>query len=105
MKKCWKLLLTAVAVAVTMMIEVDSSREHYYEEHYRRSLLANGLASTPPMGWNSWNHFGCQIDEKIIKKTADALVSTGLAKLGYIYVNIGLTNVSNYVSKLLIKWI
>ncbi|KAM7271147.1 hypothetical protein ACFE04_030361 [Oxalis oulophora] len=88
MKKCWKLLLTAVAVAVTMMIEVDSSREHYYEEHYRRSLLANGLASTPPMGWNSWNHFGCQIDEKIIKKTADALVSTGLAKLGYIYVNI-----------------
>ncbi|KAG8382627.1 hypothetical protein BUALT_Bualt05G0097100 [Buddleja alternifolia] len=54
----------------------------------RRNLLANGLASTPPMGWNSWNHFNCMIDEKIIKETADALISTGLAKLGYKYVNI-----------------
>ncbi|XP_059633282.1 alpha-galactosidase 1-like [Cornus florida] len=54
----------------------------------RRDLLANGLANTPPMGWNSWNHFSCKIDEKMIKETADALVSTGLAKLGYKYVNI-----------------
>ncbi|WJX76890.1 Alpha-galactosidase 1 [Trifolium repens] len=58
------------------------------KEHLRRNLLANGLAQTPPMGWNSWNHFNCQIDEKIIKQTADALVSTGLSKLGYTYVNI-----------------
>ncbi|PIN24325.1 Alpha-D-galactosidase (melibiase) [Handroanthus impetiginosus] len=54
----------------------------------RRNLLANGLGSTPPMGWNSWNHFNCMIDEKIIRETADALISTGLAKLGYEYVNI-----------------
>ncbi|KAG6425606.1 hypothetical protein SASPL_116048 [Salvia splendens] len=54
----------------------------------RRNLLGNGIGSTPPMGWNSWNHFNCMIDEKIIKETADALVSTGLAKLGYNYVNI-----------------
>ncbi|KAM7463234.1 hypothetical protein LguiA_031355 [Lonicera macranthoides] len=54
----------------------------------RRNLLANGLALTPPMGWNSWNHFACNIDEKIIRETADALVSTGLSKLGYKYVNI-----------------
>ncbi|KAF9587202.1 hypothetical protein IFM89_039591 [Coptis chinensis] len=54
----------------------------------RRSMLSNGLAITPPMGWNSWNHFNCKIDEKIIRQTADALVSTGLAKLGYHYVNI-----------------
>ncbi|GFQ03168.1 alpha-galactosidase [Phtheirospermum japonicum] len=40
------------------------------------------------MGWNSWNHFNCMIDENIIKETADALVSTGLAKIGYNYVNI-----------------
>ncbi|KEH23291.1 putative alpha-galactosidase [Medicago truncatula] len=59
-----------------------------YEEHLRRNLLANGLGKTPPMGWNSWNHFSCQIDEKIIRQTADALVSTGLSKLGYTYVNI-----------------
>lgn len=55
---------------------------------HRRSMLSNGLGMTPPMGWNSWNHFGCNIDEKMIKETADALVSTGLSKLGYEYVNI-----------------
>lgn len=53
-----------------------------------RSLLSNGLGMTPPMGWNSWNHFGCKINEKVIRETADALVKTGLAKLGYHYVNI-----------------
>ncbi|KAB1224160.1 Alpha-galactosidase [Morella rubra] len=65
-----------------------NSKNEYYKERLRRNLLANGLGSTPPMGWNSWNHFGCQIDEKMIRETSDALVSTGLAKLGYTYVNI-----------------
>lgn len=65
-----------------------SSKFDYYGEQLRRNLLANGLGMTPPMGWNSWNHFNCKIDEKIIRETADALVSTGLSKLGYIYVNI-----------------
>ncbi|KAK6145616.1 hypothetical protein DH2020_022436 [Rehmannia glutinosa] len=50
--------------------------------------LNNGLARTPQMGWNSWNFFACDINETVIKETADALISTGLAKLGYIYVNI-----------------
>ncbi|KAL9660403.1 hypothetical protein QQ045_025216 [Rhodiola kirilowii] len=54
----------------------------------RRSMLANGLGRTPPMGWNSWNRFACNIDEEMIRETADALVSTGLAKLGYHYVNL-----------------
>ncbi|CAN0908997.1 Alpha-galactosidase 1 [Linum grandiflorum] len=54
----------------------------------RRNLIANGLGMTPPMGWNSWNHFHCNISETTIKATADALVSSGLARLGYTYVNI-----------------
>ncbi|KAL4186054.1 hypothetical protein AMTRI_Chr09g31860 [Amborella trichopoda] len=53
-----------------------------------RSLLDNGLGLTPPMGWNSWNHFHCNINEKLIRDTADALVYTGLATLGYTYVNL-----------------
>ena len=32
------------------------------------------LALTPPMGWNSWNKFACNIDENIIKGVADAMV-------------------------------
>ncbi|CAG8543090.1 4716_t:CDS:10 [Acaulospora morrowiae] len=50
--------------------------------------LENGLGRTPPMGWNSWNRFGCQIDEDLIKGTADALVSFGFADAGYKYLNL-----------------
>ncbi|KAL6871472.1 hypothetical protein ACP4OV_014301 [Aristida adscensionis] len=55
----------------------------------RRVLVANGLGLTPQMGWNSWNHYGCEhINEAVIRSTADALVSTGLTKAGYTYVNL-----------------
>jgi len=50
--------------------------------------LNNGLGITPQMGWNSWNHYGCNINENLIKSTADSLVSTGLAKAGYVYLNL-----------------
>lgn len=50
--------------------------------------MDNGLGLTPQMGWNSWNHFQCNIEEKLIKQTADAMVSTGLADLGYKYINL-----------------
>lgn len=46
------------------------------------------LAKTPPMGWSSWNKFAGNISEKDIKEIADAMVSSGLADCGYIYVNI-----------------
>lgn len=46
------------------------------------------LAATPPMGWNSWNKFGCNIDEELIERTADAMVSSGMRDAGYKYVNI-----------------
>jgi alpha-galactosidase len=47
-----------------------------------------GLAQTPPMGWNSWNHYGCEIDEGLIRRTADAMVANGMRDAGYVYVNI-----------------
>lgn len=46
------------------------------------------LAMTPPMGWNSWNHFGCDVSEKLIREVADAMVATGMKGVGYEYVNI-----------------
>ncbi|MBP2356043.1 alpha-galactosidase [Kribbella aluminosa] len=46
------------------------------------------LGARPPMGWNSWNTFGCNINEKLIREAADSLVSSGMAKAGYQYVNI-----------------
>jgi alpha-galactosidase len=40
------------------------------------------------MGWNSWNKFACDINEKLIRETADAMVKSGMRDAGYIYVNI-----------------
>ncbi|MDK2838007.1 MAG: alpha-galactosidase [Bacteroidota bacterium] len=37
-----------------------------------------GLAETPPMGWNSWNKFGCDVSEKLIMEMADAMVISGM---------------------------
>ena len=51
-----------------------------------RATLDNGLARTPPMGWNSWNHFGCNVSEQLIKETADAIVASGMRDAGYRYV-------------------
>ena len=66
-----------------------------YAKHLREP---NGAALRPPMGWNSWNHFGCIINcteyptdclsETLIKEMADAMVSSGMAKVGYEYVNL-----------------
>ncbi|MFI1868056.1 NPCBM/NEW2 domain-containing protein [Streptomyces jumonjinensis] len=50
--------------------------------------LPDGLALTPPMGFNNWNSTGCAIDEKMIRDTADLFVSTGLKDAGYEYVNV-----------------
>ena len=47
-----------------------------------------GAAETPPMGWNSWNAFRTEVTEEKVLGAAQALVDTGLAKLGYRYVNI-----------------
>ncbi|QEE25737.1 glycoside hydrolase family 27 protein [Rhodanobacter glycinis] len=50
--------------------------------------LDNGLARTPPMGWNSWNTFHCDVSAKLIEATADIMVSSGMKAAGYRYVNI-----------------
>ena len=44
------------------------------------------LAQTPPMGWNSWNLFACDINENLIKEVADAIVESGMKDAGYEYV-------------------
>ncbi len=48
----------------------------------------NGLARTPPMGWNSWNKFAGKVDDAAVRGVADAMVESGMKDAGYIYVNI-----------------
>ncbi len=52
------------------------------------AALNNGLALTPPMGWNSWNKFGCNVTDALVRQMADAMVSSGMAAAGYKYINI-----------------
>ncbi|KAF5799145.1 putative alpha-galactosidase [Helianthus annuus] len=80
---CFSSLLLCIGCTTT-----KAARTSFSSTHDRRTLLDNGLGRTPQMGWNSWNHFACNIEEKLIRETADAMVSTGLAAAGYQYVNI-----------------
>ena len=53
-----------------------------------RDLPDNGLVRTPPMGWNSWNKFAGKITDADVRTMADAMVSSGMSKAGYNYINI-----------------
>ncbi|SPE39857.1 Alpha-galactosidase (fragment) [Candidatus Sulfopaludibacter sp. SbA3] len=48
----------------------------------------NGLAKTPPMGWNSWNKFRGRVDDAGVRGMADAMASNGMKAAGYLYINI-----------------
>ncbi len=48
----------------------------------------NGLARTPPMGWNSWNKFAGKVDDAAVRGMADAMVTSGMKDVGYTYINI-----------------
>lgn len=53
-----------------------------------RAQKFENLAQTPPMGWNSWNTFACDVNEDLIKEIADAMVKSGMREAGYEYINI-----------------
>lgn len=81
MIKC-RLKGVLVLLAMTLFFTgfIGSYTDHAY-------ALDNGLAKTPPMGWNSWNHFRCyDINEQVIKETADAMVESGMKEAGYEYI-------------------
>ena len=75
-----KILLTLLISAITFL--------GFGQGNTRTQELGKyeGLAMTPPMGWNSWNTFGTNIDEKLVKETADIMVSSGMAAAGYNYI-------------------
>lgn len=52
------------------------------------NALDNDLGLTPPLGWSTWNTFGCSISDSLVRQMADTLVSSGMASAGYEYVNI-----------------
>ncbi|XP_021750610.1 alpha-galactosidase-like isoform X2 [Chenopodium quinoa] len=67
----WIILVAGTAHATRMHLPDNRSVANTSLGGRRRSLLNNGLGLTPQMGWNSWNHFGCKIDEHLIRETDD----------------------------------
>ena len=66
-----------------------SARNELGESSRRLTILVGArIALTPPLGWNSWNCFGPDVDEGKIRAAADAMVSSGLADHGWSYINI-----------------
>jgi alpha-galactosidase len=74
-------LATAVVAACALTVVVATPTPRAYAQD-------NGLALTPPMGFNNWNATGCNITEQLTIDTADYFVSSGLKAAGYQYVNI-----------------
>jgi alpha-galactosidase len=69
-------------VAATFSILLSASFLASQETH----APSSGLALTPPMGWNSWNKFACNVSEDLIKGTADAMVKSAMKDAGYEYI-------------------
>ena len=68
--------------------EMRARRAKYEAQLHRRERREAALAPTPPMGWNSWNHFAGRINARIVRQTADAMVASGMQAAGYKYINI-----------------
>lgn len=64
----------------------NNSADRKPEPEAAAASVTQTLALTPPMGWNSWNPFGKNVSEQVIKQTADAFVSSGLKDAGYNYI-------------------
>ncbi|MBB5803475.1 alpha-galactosidase [Saccharothrix ecbatanensis] len=80
--RSWKRPLHLVAAAVALAAVVTAAPYTPDEA----VAAPDSPALTPPMGWNSWNSFGCDIDEDKIREAADAMVDSGMRDAGYQYV-------------------
>jgi alpha-galactosidase len=53
---------------------------------FSQEPISKGLAFTPPMGWNTWNKFGCNVSDELVRGMADAMVKSDMKDVGYQYV-------------------
>ena len=77
MNRCTKVTAMWLFVLLAVVLSPTPSRGQ---------MERNSLAQTPPMGWNSWNKFQCQVTADIVKSVADAISTNGMKEAGYEYV-------------------
>ena len=78
-----KYLLSTLLVAATLTLSAQqefNAGEKISDKEFRNQAL------TPPMGWNSWNNFGCNVSAKLLMEMADAMVMSGMRDAGYEYI-------------------
>lgn len=75
-----KHLLFALTLAVAIPLQFPAAM------FAQSTSVSAGLALTPPMGWNSWNKFACNVSDELIRGMADAIVKSGMKDAGYQYV-------------------
>ena len=80
----WSILLPVAAVAPTPALAAAPAAT----APAAAAPAVDTLVPTPPMGFNDWNAFGCDVNAALIEQTADIFVSSGLKDAGYQYVNI-----------------
>jgi alpha-galactosidase len=72
MKKQWLAVLALLQLSGMLFAQGDS--------------VSKGLALTPPMGFNTWNKFACNVSEELVRGMADAMVKSGMKDAGYQYI-------------------
>ena len=78
----------AVKKAGTYIIHLSVSNEKGKDSRDLKIVIGKDLALTPPLGWNSWNCWGLSVDAEKVKAAADNMLSTGLARHGWSFINI-----------------
>jgi len=73
-------LLFSLAVVVSILFQLPTAALD------QQVPVSPGLALTPPMGWNTWNKFACNVSDELVRSMADAMVKSGMKDVGYQYV-------------------
>ncbi len=72
----------------THVVTVRARNQRGRAQRKLRIVCGDTIALTPPLGWNSWNCFACNVNEANVRAAADAMVASGLINHGWTYINI-----------------
>ncbi|MCX4096018.1 glycoside hydrolase family 27 protein [Nocardia sp. alder85J] len=78
--------VVSALLTVALLLGVTAAAPIRTTARLDRGVAIAGVALTPPMGWNTWNTYGCDISAPVVQQAADALVASGMRDAGYRYV-------------------